>query len=178
MKQKEKTRTESVLKVMPVLAWLVCMGFVAVAGAVLISFAVSWVHSEAAKNLYMGLDLYGLRQYNAGLYVVAVAFQVALPLMKAWVAYLLVRTLSTFKLQNPFTPETVKYLEKISYFLFATWVVAMLSNIYTSLLKSATGTLYGNWISGEFIFMVALVFVLAQVFKRGVEIQSENELTV
>ena len=41
-----------------------------------------------------------------------------------------------------------------------------------------TGELHGNWISGEFIFMVGLVFIISQVFKRGVEIQAENDLTV
>jgi hypothetical protein len=30
----------------------------------------------------------------------------------------------------------------------------------------------------EFLFLGAIVFVIAQVFKKGVEIQSENELTI
>lgn len=69
-------------------------------------------------------------------------------------------------------------LEKISIIAFGTWVVTMLSNAHTGWLLKLTGELHGNWLSGEFIFMVGIVFIVSQVFKRGVEIQSENELTV
>ena len=33
-------------------------------------------------------------------------------------------------------------------------------------------------ISGDFIFLAGIVYVFSQIFKKGVEIQSENELTV
>lgn len=32
--------------------------------------------------------------------------------------------------------------------------------------------------SAEFVFMAGVVFVMSQIFKKGVEIQTENELTV
>jgi hypothetical protein len=38
-----------------------------------------------------------------------------------------------------------------------------------------------SWIgenAGEFLFMAGLVFIISPIFKRGVELQSENELTV
>ncbi|MBN2635649.1 MAG: DUF2975 domain-containing protein [Prolixibacteraceae bacterium] len=35
-----------------------------------------------------------------------------------------------------------------------------------------------SWNTGPFLFMAGLVFVISQIFKRGVEIQSENDLTV
>jgi hypothetical protein len=33
-------------------------------------------------------------------------------------------------------------------------------------------------VSGETLFLAGVVFVIAQIFKKGVEIQSENELTI
>jgi hypothetical protein len=54
----------------------------------------------------------------------------------------------------------------------------MMSNAYTSFLKEVTGKLYGNWLSLELVLMIGLVFFISQVFKQGVEIESENELTV
>ena len=38
----------------------------------------------------------------------------------------------------------------------------------------------GEYLGGafEYLLMGALIYAIAQVFKRGVEIQSENELTV
>ena len=79
---------------------------------------------------------------------------------------------------NPFKLEVAQALEKISYVLFAIWIAGMLSGAHTAWLLTKTGELHTDWASGEFIFVAGLVFIISQVFKRGVEIQSENELTV
>ena len=178
MNTKKQTKTEQLLKVMLILAWVACVGFMVEAGAILCSFAVSCVNPEAAKNLYKGLNLFELRQFSLAHYTLSVFFLVVLPVMKSLVALQVIRILSKFNLQHPFTKEVAGRLEIISYMALGTWVVTMLSNIYTAWLRKMTGKPYGDWLSGEFIFMVALVFIMAQVFKRGVEIQSENDLTV
>jgi hypothetical protein len=74
--------------------------------------------------------------------------------------------------------EVANTLERISYVLFGTWIVGMLSSAYSAWLMKTTGETFVNYVSGEFIFVAGLVFIISQVFKRGVEIQSENELTV
>lgn len=178
MKTLLKTRTGQILTVMPILAWVAFVGYLLEAGAVLVSYGASVVNAEAATNLYRGLDLYNLRQFNFWYYTMSVSFMVALSLMKSWVSYLVIGTLSKFNLKNPFTMDVAMRLEKISIIAFGTWVVTMLSNAHTGWLLKLTGELHGNWLSGEFIFMVGIVFIVSQVFKRGVEIQSENELTV
>ncbi len=178
MKSLPKTRTEQILAVMPILAWVALAGFIIEGGALLISYGLSWVNPDAAKDLYRGLNLYNLRQFNFWHYTLSVSFLVALSLMKAYVSWLVVGLLSKFNLKNPFTLDVARRLEKISIFSFGTWVVTMLCNANTSWLMKITGELHGNWLSGEFIFMVGIVFIMSQVFKRGVEIQSENELTV
>jgi|UniRef100_UPI0040498638 hypothetical protein len=175
---KPKTKTEQILTVMPILAWVAFVAFMIEAGAILFSYFVSYDSPEAARDLYRGLNLYNLRQLNFWYYTMSISFIVALSLMKSFVSFLVIRTLSKFNLKNPFSEEVASKLEKISYFAFGTWVITMLSNAHTGWLLKITGELHGNWISGEFIFMVGLVFIIAQVFKRGVEIQSENELTV
>lgn len=178
MEINEQKRTGQVLKIMHIVAWAAFIGFAIEAGAILISYAVSCVNPEGAKNLYKGLNLYNLRQVNFWHYTQYVSLLLALPIMKSWVSFLVMKTLSKFNLKNPFTSEVARRLEKISYVAFGTWLVTMASNVYISWLLKTTGKLYGNWLSGEFIFMVGLVFIFSQVFKRGVEIQSENDLTV
>ena len=178
MKLKTQRSSEQLLKIMPILAWVVFIGFMVEAGAILFSYTVSCINPEGAKNLYNGLNLYDLRQFSFWYYTGFVFFMVALPLMKSWVSFLVIKTLSKFNLKNPFTMEVARRLEKISFVTLGTWFVTLLSNVYTSLLMKITGKLYGNWLSTEFIFMVGLLFIISTVFKRGVEIQSENELTV
>jgi hypothetical protein len=178
MKLKTQRSSEQLLKIMPTLAWVIFIGYMIEAGAILVSYVISCVNPEGAKNLYMGLDLYSLRQSSFWEYSGYVFFMVALPIMKSCVAFQVIKTLSKFNLKNPFTMEVARRLEKISFVALGTWVVTLLSNVYTSLLMKITGKLYGTRLSTEFIFMVGLLFIIATVFKRGVEIQSENELTV
>ena len=175
---KTKTRTEVILIVMNILAWVTFIGLMIEAGAILISYGVSCVNPEAAKDLYKGLNLYNLSQFSFWYYSLSVSFMVALSCMKAYVAFLVIKTLSKVNLKNPFTIEVARILERISYVLLGTWIVAVLNNAYTGWLLKRTGELQGDWVTVEFIFMAGLVFIISQVFKRGVEIQSENDLTV
>ena len=184
MKRKRKPKTEQILMVMRILAWVAFIGFMIQAGAVLISFGVSCVNPEGAKNLYKGLNLYNLRQYNFTYYVCRVSFIVVLLLMKSYVCFLVIKTLSKITLADPFKMEVAQTLEKISYVLFGAWIVGVLSSAYSSWLLKITGEffgsgeLFGSGSTEEFLFMAGLVFIISQIFKRGVEIQSENELTV
>jgi hypothetical protein len=175
---KPKTRTEQILSVLHILAWIAFIGYAIEAGAVLVSFAVSCVNPEAAKNLYLKLDFRHLRQFNMLYYSGSVLFMIVLSVMKSYVWFLVIKTLQKINLVSPFTKEVANMLERISYLLFSIWLIGMLSNGYTASLFKLTGELFGTYITGEFVFMAGLIFVISQIFKRGVEIQSENELTV
>src|SRR5262245_37209056 len=102
MEYEGKTRTEQILIVMHILAWVAFVGFMIAAGAVIISYGVSLVNPDAAGNLYKGLDLSELRKSNFGHYTLAVTFKVAVTLMKAFVSFLTIKTLSSVNLKNPF----------------------------------------------------------------------------
>jgi hypothetical protein len=178
MKSKTQTKTEQMLIVLHILAWLAFVGLMIQCAAILISYTVSYSNPAGARNLYNGLNLYDLRQFNFWYYTGAVSYMVVLLVLKTLVVFQVIKILSKFNLKNPFTLEVAGRLEKISYIALGTWVVTLLSNVYLGWLQKITGKLFGNQLSGEFIFMVGLVFIIAQVFKRGVEIQSENDLTV
>jgi hypothetical protein len=178
MKFNTETRTGQVLAVLYVLAWIAFIGFLINAGAILISAGVSIVYPEAATNIYKGMNLYELRKLNWVYFVWSISLMVAVPVMKAMVWLLVIKILSVMKPEDPFKMEVAQMLERISYLLFGTWIVGMVGNIKYSWFAKITGELPGVEVSGEFIFMAGLVFVISQVFKRGVEIQAENDLTV
>jgi hypothetical protein len=74
--------------------------------------------------------------------------------------------------------EVAQLMEKISIYIFGTWVMVMLHNAHLGWLLKKIPGLEAHYISGEFIFLAGVVFVFSQIFKKGVEIQTENELTV
>ncbi|MBL7850091.1 MAG: DUF2975 domain-containing protein [Cyclobacteriaceae bacterium] len=176
-----KTRTETILTVMHVLAWIGFIGLAIEAGAILTAYGVSWFNPIAAKDLYRGMNLYDLSQYDFWLYTQMVSYIVALVAIKAYAVYLVIKIMMKVKLQSPFTAETVTRLETISYVLFGGVIISILCNVQTGWLSKRVQDFNISWIgdnAGEFLFMAGLVFVISQVFKRGVELQSENELTV
>lgn len=173
-----KTRTELVLKAMHILAWVAFIAFMVKAGVILVTYVISCIIPEGAKNLYEGLNLYDLRQNNFQYYTWSISFLLVLPILKSYISFLVIKALSKFSLKNPFSMEVARTLEDISFVAFGTWVVTMLSNAYVTWLMKITGKVYGNWLSGEFILMVGLVFIVSQVLKRGAEIQSETGLRV
>jgi hypothetical protein len=172
------TKTEKILTAMNVLAWITFIGIMIRAGAILVSYGVSIANPEAAKNLFMGMNWYNLMQFNFWNYTSSVSFVIAVLILEAYTSFLVIKVLSKIKLANPFTTEIANLLEKISYIILGTWVTAMLYNLHTGWLSKRISGLEQNLIPGEFIFLAGVVFVISQVFKRGVEIQSENELTV
>lgn len=178
MRMKTKMGTGKILKVMHILSWVAFIGLMIEAGAILISYFLSWSNPEAARNLYTGLNLYNLRQFSFWHYSMSVSFLVALSSMKAFVLFLVIKTLSKVNLMNPFTIEVARTIESISYVLLGTWIVAILNNAHARWLMKRMGDMEGVLASREFIFMAGLLFIISQIFKRGVEMQSENDLTV
>jgi hypothetical protein len=173
-----KSITKSLLSIMNILAWLTCFGYIVKAGSILISYGVSIGNPEAAKKLYLEINLYALRQWDFWQYTGTVVLMVAFVLLESYIAFLVTRVLSKIKTTNPFTFQVAKNLETISYLLLLTWVVDMLSYGHMNWLAKKVASMPVEPIQGNFLFQAGIVFVFAQVFKKGVELQIENELTV
>ncbi|MEJ8758284.1 DUF2975 domain-containing protein [Pontibacter sp. H259] len=178
MEKHTKTRTEVILKTMHVLAWIAFIGLFAKTAIFLFSYGFSYFKPIAAQNFYDGLNLFSLRQSSFYNYSLHVSFMIALSAMKAYIAYLVIQTLSKVNLQNPFSAEVAGRVETLSHVLLGIWVVILISNAHSQWLFKRTGEFVSSGDGGEFLFIAGLVFIIAQIFKRGVELQAENELTV
>ncbi|MES2388796.1 MAG: DUF2975 domain-containing protein [Bacteroidota bacterium] len=173
-----KTRTEEILTVMRVLTWVAYIGLCINAGSVLLAYGLSCFIPEAAKNIYKGLDMYNLRQFGFMHYSLSVALMAAVPILQAQMCMLLIKVLSKLNMANPFTKYVASKIVSISYILVGTWVVAVLAQAHDNWLQNELATIRINEVEGLPLFMAGLVFIIAQVFKRGVEIQAENDLTI
>ena len=88
------------------------------------------------------------------------------------------KVISKIEMKSPFTKEVSRRLEFISYALFTISLIALLGNIYINILSHIPINVQGKLHAKEFLFTAGLVFIISQIFKHGVELQSENELTV
>jgi hypothetical protein len=173
-----KTKTETVLVVMNVIAWIAFIGFMIEAGAILVSYGVSVANPDAASKLYKGQDWFNLRQYDFWYYTGIISLKAAIFMIEAYIAFIIIKVLSSIKMTNPFTMEVAKKLENIAYTLILVWVVVLIYNGQLKWLSKDVVGLQEKSLSADMIVYAGLVFIISQIFKKGVEIQSENELTI
>ena len=85
-------------------------------------------------------------------------------------------------LEKPFNSYVSKQITQMSYFTFS---IGLLSYIARESAKNLQHRGYEIdqlnqfWVDSQaFILMAAVIYVIAAIFKKGIEIQSENELTI
>ncbi len=159
--------------------WFVFIGLCINTGALLISFLISLVDNPlSAKRLPLGLDLLGLYQFNTTSYGLYVSLLIASSALKAFLTYLLVKALGKFDFERPFQAEAAVLLVRMSQVALLEGLVLLVVAGYSTWLLQRGGPVPSAAGSAEWLFLASVIFVLAQVFRRGVEFQAEHELTV
>ena len=178
-----KSTTKQLLTVLHIVSWVFFVGLCIKTGAILYSYFVSVViNPEGAKNLHMGLDLSNLYAFDKGHYSTMVIFIIALSAFKACIFFLLVKIFLKLNLVSPFSTEISAFITRIGFVALWIGVLTLFANGYCDWL-SKRGVVFPTLqayvgAGAEFLLMGGIIFIISQIFKRGIEIQSENELTV
>lgn len=174
-----KTTNSTILKVMNVLFWIAFIGLCIKTGAILFSFIVTlFVNSEGAKDLHLGLDLFDLYTYNKLHYVYTVSFLLVLTGQKAFIAYFIVKFFMKFNLSKPFNKELTDIFLTISHISLGAGIVAIIANGYSDQIMKKGIPIPIDWGGNEILFFAGVIYLLALVFQKGTELQTENDLTV
>ncbi len=172
-------KTSQILKSMKVVSWVIFIAICIKAGAILISFIVSlFVNQKATKDLYLGLDLSGIHSFSPGHYVAFVVFMLFLLAIQAFIFFLIIKLFSRFDEQIPFSRSISDLISKISYVCLLAGFIALIGTAISKWLVNQSVTINFDWSAEEFLFMAGVVFIISLFYKRGVEIQTENELTI
>lgn len=173
--------TTRILKIMKIISWIVFIGLCIQAGALLISSFISvFINNEAVNNLYLGLDLSQLQAFSMSHYKMFVVFVVVLAILKAYTFYWVIKLFAKIDLDYPFTIITADSISKIGYVSLSIGIISILVNgYYLWLLKQAFITMPSFIIGGKsYLFLGGIILITAFIFKRGVELQDENNLTI
>jgi hypothetical protein len=176
-----KRKTETILTISKFLALLGGVWYSILWGSQLTTLIASFINPDWAKRTYeVDLNLFSIREHSTGFYAYAMCLTIAVSVLKATIWFVVFDLLSKLKLQNPFSMEVEKKLERIAYLLLGVWIVSSIFwKIYIHYLSEATGIkLPTNNNGDEYLFMAGMIYIISQVFKRGIEIQEENNLTV
>jgi len=172
-----RNKTDQLLKVMSYVSWVVFIGLLIKTGTILTTYFISITNEAAAENLFGGLDLSSYRAFSFVQYTFVISYKIFLFAAEAYVAFLVARLLGKLDLKTPFNITVHSLMEKISYSILSIWIVAILHNAQVRYLAKKND-LPMDLFSSDFIFLAGIIFIFAQIIKRGIEIQSENDLTI
>ena len=179
---KEKWTQQPTLMLITIIIWSIFIGLCIQIGALLFTFTYSLFKPSVAQDLYEGLNLYSLLTQNSWFYGGLVTLILSIAILKAQLFYTMIRIFLKIDLVHPFSKEIASRISRLSYISFEIGVFLLISNSFTGWLAKREFEVEGvqSYLSGafEYFLLSALIFAIAQVFKRGVEIQAENELTV
>ena len=165
-----------------IVAWLIFVGLSTEAGGLLVNFFFSLYNPEFVGNLYQKLDL--TEMYNASkmAYFGMYSFILIISILKACLFYIVIHLMHKMDLSKPFNDFVAKQISQISYFTLS---IGVLSYVARQSAKNlihhgfVTDNLDQFWADSQaFIIMGAVIYIIATIFKKGVEIQNENDLTV
>jgi len=171
-----------VFKGLHIVAWVIFVGLCIEAGSLILNFIFSLFKPEFVQNLYQPLDLTEMYKDNKWAFFGVYSFILSISILKAFLFYIVIRLMHKMDLTKPFNTFVSDQILQISYYTLA---IGLFSFIARQLAKNlshhgfVTDSLKQFWADSQaFIFMGAVVYIIAIIFKKGVDIQNENDLTV
>lgn len=171
-----------IFKGLLIVCWLIFVGLSIEAGGLIVNFFFSLYKPEFVQNLYQKLDLTEMFKESRLAFFGMYGFILTISILKAYLFYLVIQLMHKMDLSNPFNALVAKQISQISYFTIS---IGLLSSIASQLAKNllvhgfATDNLNQFWPDSQaFILMGAVIYIIATIFKKGVDIQKENDLTV
>ena len=175
-------RNNFVFNGLHIVAWVIFVGLCIEAGALIVNFIFSLFKPEFVQNLYQKLDLSQMYHLNKWVFFGVYGFILVITILKACLFYVVIKLLTKLDLLKPFSTYVADKITKISYYTLSIGLISYMAQQTTKNLPHygfEIDTLNQFWADSQaYILMAAVIYVIATIFSRGVEIQNENDLTV
>lgn len=171
-----------VFTVLKIFSWVIFVGLCIEAGGLLVNFVFSIYKPEMVKNLYQKMDLSDLYARSKMAFYSMYSFILFISVLKVILFYIVVRLVSKIDLSKPFNSFVSRQILLISYYTLSVGILSYIARQSAKNLQHhgfVTDNLNQFWADSQaFILMAAVIFIIASIFKKGIEIQNENDLTV
>jgi hypothetical protein len=175
-------RSNFVFKALHVVSYIIFVGLCIEAGALIVNFVYSLFKPEIVQNLYQKLDLSQMYSTNKWVYFGMYGFILTISVLKAYLFYVVIMLLHKLDLEKPFNTYVADQFKRISYITLEIGIFSLIALEISRSLEHyglESDRLNQFWEDGSaFLLMAAVIYVIATIFSRGVEIQNENDLTV
>ncbi len=181
-----KISTELKLKILYILSWIVFIGLCIEAGGFIFNtLFTSFFNPIGANYFWKEIDLSDLYKFDSGYFCVIGFLMSLVTILKAILFYLIVKLLHDKKLDlsQPFTHEFRHFIIIASYLsvgigMFSFWGAKHVEWFVAQGVKMPEIQVLKFGGADVWFFMAITLYVIAQIFKKGIEIQTENDLTI
>jgi hypothetical protein len=177
--------TQLILRMLYILSWIIFIGLGIEAGGFLTNAVFALVKPDAIKYLWKEVDLSALLSYDRTHFFTVVLIITIISVLKAVLFYQIIRVLhnKNLSLSQPFNQLLVRFINIASFFTLLIGIFCISGMNYSYWLRENGASLPDinelHFDGGDvWLFMAVTLFIIAQIFKKGIEIQTENELTV
>jgi len=177
--------TKQILLVLNIITWIFFLGLCVEAGGIIFNAGYVLIKPAVAKYFWNGADLSALIARDQGQFITQIVLISIVALLKAILFYRILKLFydKRFSLAKPFSPGLTRFVFTIAWLclgagFFSHW-----------------GARYDNWLEKNgtpmpdvdllriggadvWLFMAIVLVVIGHVFKKGIELQNENDLTV
>ncbi len=159
-----------------IISWIIFVG------GLIVNFFFSLYRPEFVQNLYQKLDLGEMYNLSKSAFYGMYSFILVISILKAYLFYVVIMLISQLNLSKPFNSYAANQIKNISYYTLSIGLISHLARETSKYLQKRgfeIDILNQFWADSQaFILMAAVLYVIATIFSRGVEIQNENDLTV
>ena len=181
-----KITTQHLLKVLNVISWIIFIGLCIEAGGIIFNtFYVLGINPAGAHNFWKGIDLSNLLESDKGYFIHIAILMSIVAIFQAILFYLIVKTFHSknVDLKQPFNPALINLISNSAYLAigigcFSKWGSKSIFWIEQKGIQLPGAEALGFGGADVWLFMGVTLLVIGQFFKRGAELQSENELTI
>ena len=167
-------------------AWIIFIGLSIDAGGFIVNTIYSlFINPKGALYFWNHINLASLYQFNQSHFATLTILMTIVAVLKTILFYLIIKIIHDKKLNlaQPFNHDVNRFIFRVAYLslgiaFFAIWGTNFSENI-TKQGVSVPSIQHLKIAGGDvWLFMGITLLVIAQIFKRGIELQEENELTV
>jgi hypothetical protein len=181
-----KTKNDYILIALNILSWIIFTGLCVQAGGIISNTLFTlFVNPSLAKSFWGNLHFSSLYNFDLGYFMVITTLMSIVAVLKTILFYIIIKILHHKKLNfnQPFTEDLKKLILNISYLTFGIGIFSYFGINYSKWLsiqnvKMPETDQMGFDGADVWLFMFVILFVISQIFKKGMELQIDNDLTI
>lgn len=181
-----KITTTMMLKILYILSWVIFVGLCIDAGGFLSNTIYTLaVNSDLASHFWNKLDFSDLYNYDSGQFFAVTTYINIVAILKCILFYSIIKVLHDkhLNMKQPFNRAIGRFISMMAYItlaigLFSSWGKNYVHWLETKNIKIPDVEFLKIDGDGVWFFMGIVLLVIAQIFKKGIELQEENELTI